>query len=463
MKSTTSSYYKLDRKSNYRKATPTSRKWEKFRIPSKILSNQQQRKTHSHRKHRLKKQKNSRTTNISLESQTLDSENIAPKISQKFNSILKPNKTTKNSRLSLQDKNIKIEKFRKVIELEFDKNIKISKRKSNGSISVKTTQEKRPRKGSISNSTKLKQKVKKLISSEKSVKKKNSIHYLGMKTRLFNSITPKGNMNREDFFPNFSKNSEGNSRSRSVKLVMDRIEKSCIRKRFSRANRKNGEKIKSFEREKFQELSYTNNSLTERARIRKNIFQKNDDLGKKIKSPQTERLRSENTSICFRTKEKIWAKDIEKLIKDFNENEIVEDIDYVFALIEKIYKENIDLKQKLDNNYKATQNLMNAFFGFQKSLEDRCRQKQGDCEERVQLVQNLENKVDSLQTLNQELESEINLLKLEQENLVETVKQLEGDFFGTEKDERVEELEEIIKNQQIEFEEEKDYLQIEMV
>lgn len=478
-----------DKKSNYRKTTPLQRNWNNFRLPSKLKKNKKQRRlplTSRSNKQSIR----ARTTHNSLEREEFDTNTTmaASQFLTKDDTSMDKNRssgtgypsTLADFKETLKNKIFQKTRLTKNHSLESSsKSLKKFTDRLKDNMLVKKDSKRSLRRGSLKMQNHLKIKIQNIGQRDHSHSEKKSSRTTQPHPRtiaLLNAITPKNNLgNKGRFFTSNKKSKKVSPLLGSAKSKFNALDISSYSGRVSKFRKSRNQSFKLIKelKKNSDDLSNDNkNSFTERSKdnsFYRNSPQKLPFKGKFLK-PETSSLesscrRKSKRSISKRSKvSKIWSHEMEKIFDDYKNNDMIEDIGYTFELFERIFDENKDLKQKLDDNYRATQNLMDAFTGFQKSLKDRCRQKQSDCEERATIIQNLEGQITKLQKTHFSLQENNKMLKVENESLLETIRSFEKDNQNiVSRDNREFELEEMLKNQQDDFDEEKDFMQMEMV
>lgn len=481
-----------DKKSNYKKTTPLQRNWNNFRLPSKLIKNKKQKVRLPMSSRSNKQSMRARTTHNSLEREDYDSDAVmsASQFLTKDDMVSSDrNKsigcgypsTLADFKESLKKKIFEKTRLSKNKNLEnSSKSLKKFGERIMDNIMKKDNSKRNLRRGSLKTQNNLKIKIQNIGQRDPSQSEKKSdratIQPHPRTVALLNAITPKNKLsNRGKFFTSTKKSSRVSPLLGSAKPKFNQPELSSRSGKVSKFRKTRNQSFKLINDAKKNPDDLCNdnkNSYTDRSKdpsIYKNSPQKiyfDSRLGKPTTSSlESSCRRRSKKSISKKPKiSKIWSHEIEKIFNDYKEGDMIEDIGYTFELFERVFVENKDLKQKLDDNYKATQNLMDAFTGFQKNLKDRCRQKQSDCEERASIIQNLQNQISKLQAAHSSVEETNKMLQVENESLLQTINNYENNQGNTmSQGDREFELEEMLKNQQDDFDEEKDFMQMEMV
>lgn len=468
---------RISESKNYKTTNPLERTWDKFRIPQNDSSKIKTKNPLNQRLRKISKVK-SKTTNSSLEREKSEEENSKKLIS--FKKAANSSNYLDEFRDTLKKNSLKVILEKKLYQKSSEKIKSNEKKFPQGSKSNKES-----RRDSLKSNQSLRTKIKNLISKELKFDEFNLSNPL--KLNQSNLITPKNLENKkpEGFYNSSKKYSE--LRRNTLKSVTE--EKKTFlsfhqeetptdfnQKITEKLGKRRNNSMKLNTKFVFENVNGNKNSKSDREYRRRIKFNKSPKARSPLKTPQDSINRRSNggskdlkkkmdSKVKNNTakKGKLWTQEVEKVISNFKISHKIEDFIYTIDLLEKMHSENRDLKQKLEDNHKATQNLMEAFFGFQNSLKGRCRQKQTDCEERIEIIKVLESKIEGLRKRNRDLEEENNMFKVENENMVQTIHSLEENFYALEEKERVSELEEVLKTQELNFEEEKEYLQLEMV
>jgi hypothetical protein len=437
--------HQVKKKKNYRSPQISQRNDIRIRLPGKkFLKNKNNQNKNSQTSLHISEKENYSPLNNSLISKTLNTfykdqfskENIGPlKLNRKHrNSVgYKPEKLIKNKK-SL---NRFIEK-KESVRLSSSKNYANSKQKwkeltsSKSSIDQLVLKPKLPRH--------LSPQIRKNLSKNK----KSKIQYLSdSKISTLNLLSDRSHSKSTKVLKS------GKKKYFKQSFDMQNIHTSLSRKRLLSANSKKNFNSPEKTIKIDSDLDYCLSTT------RLGIKHRRSPSGFGLtKTPKTQNGQINKKSSNL--KEKIPLKILNFLKKgnESNENHLV------YELVSQLYQENSMLRKKLDENFKATKNVMDAFSVFKTSQKNLCQNKREECEEKNLAIRSLENRIGELQGKLKDCQMENDFLRNENSGLLKNLEEFEWNRKESGLDEGIVQQ---IEEQEIAFQQEKDALNIEIV